>query len=335
MNEPFTATMMDASPSLHSSRFLQELVTHASTLAVSPLRPNGLNDLHVCIPSLAYILIHPEHADGFCVPPLDPLPADASSIDKYNHSIKSADLLAIIQAVQTLKTFALSLVGSVISATLKHPTLGFTKLRLVDIIDHVTQTYGTLSRSDIATLDARVTTYTTSFNLAQNFTVFDETYALLKERQLPVLEQRKLDNLHFALQSHLTQKVRFDQYLSLHPNRSSQTYVKAKKYLLQMELSLSDLPLSSLFPPPPPLLPSPVAAAATASALPPTALEFAALKKELNKLQKEMNAKASSPAAPATPSPTRTFTPCRQCAALSPPVDKLYSKCKTHNAYAK
>ena len=96
MNEPLTATMMDRSPSLLSSRFLQEIVTHAATLAVSPLRPNGLNDLHVCVPSLAYVLIHPDHNDGFCVPPLDPLPADASSIDKYNHTIKSADLLTII-----------------------------------------------------------------------------------------------------------------------------------------------------------------------------------------------------------------------------------------------
>lgn len=45
MNEIFTAAMMDNSPSLFSSRFLQEVTTHASTLAVSPLRPNGLNDL--------------------------------------------------------------------------------------------------------------------------------------------------------------------------------------------------------------------------------------------------------------------------------------------------
>ena len=334
MTDLFTAKMMDASPSLHSSRFIQELVTHASTLAVSPLRPNGLNDLHVCVPSLAYILIHPDHADGFFVPPLDPLPADATSIDKYNHSIKSADLLVIIQAVQTLKTFALSIVGSVISATLKHPTLGFTKLRLVDIIDHVTQNYGILSRSDLAILDARLTSYSSSLNLAQNFTIFDETYALLKERQLPVLEHRKLDNLHLSLQSHLTQKVRFDQYLAHHPNRTTQTYAKAKKYLLQMDLSLSDLPLSSLFPPPPPPPSPPVAAAATASAPPPTALEFAALKRELTKLQREISARASSPAPPASPSP-RTSTACRQCAALTPPVSKLYSKCKAHNPYAK
>ena len=98
MTHVFTANMMDKSPSLHSSRFIQELTTQASTLAVSPLRPNGLNDLYVCVPSLAYILLHPENNGGFCVPPLDPLPTDASSVDKYNHSTKSADLLTIIQA---------------------------------------------------------------------------------------------------------------------------------------------------------------------------------------------------------------------------------------------
>ena len=309
MTHVFTADIMDKLPSLHSSRFIQELTTQASTLAVSPLRPNGLNDLHVCVPSLAYILIHPENNDGFCVLPLDPLP-DASLIDTYNHSIKYADLFTIIQGVQSLKTFALSIVGSVISATLKHPTFGFTKLRLVDIVDHVTQNYDILSRSDLATLDARVTTYTPSLNLAQNFTIFDEIYALLKERQLPVLEYRQLDNLHLSLQSHLTQKVRFDQYLSHHPNRTTQTYAKAKKYLLQMELSLSDLPLSSLFPPAPPPPPSPVAAAATKSAPSPTALEFAALKSQLAKLQKKtLNDKDTS--TKASPS-TRTSTACRQ-----------------------
>ena len=135
---------MDKSPSLHSSRFIQELTTQASTLAVSLLRPNGLNDLHVGVPSLAYIFIHPENETGFCVPPLAPLPADASSVDCYNHTVNYADLLVIIQAVQTPKTFALSIVGSVISATLKQPTFGFTKLRLVDIIDHVTQNYAIL-----------------------------------------------------------------------------------------------------------------------------------------------------------------------------------------------
>ena len=128
MTHIFTADMMDQSPSLHSSRFIQELTTHASTLAVSPFRPNGLNDLHVCVPSLVYILIHPDHENGFCVPPLDPLPADASPVDRYNHTTQSAYLLVIIQAVQTLKTFALSIVGSDILATLKHPTYGFTRL---------------------------------------------------------------------------------------------------------------------------------------------------------------------------------------------------------------
>ena len=112
MTHVFTADMMDKSPSLHSSRFIQGLTTQALTLAVRPLRRNGLNNLHVCVPSLAYILIHPEHETVFCVLPLDPLPADAYPVDRCNHTTKSADLLVIIQAAQTLKTFALSIVGS-------------------------------------------------------------------------------------------------------------------------------------------------------------------------------------------------------------------------------
>ena len=96
MSEPFTAKMMDQSQSLLSSRFIQEVTTHATTLAVSPLRPNGLNDLHVCVPSLAYVLIHPEHDNGFSVTPLTPLPADATPVDRHNHTNASADLLIII-----------------------------------------------------------------------------------------------------------------------------------------------------------------------------------------------------------------------------------------------
>ena len=70
MNETFSAEKMDINPSLLSSRFLQEVHTHTATLAVGPLRPNGLNDLDVCVPSLAYILVHPEHEHGFSVTPL-------------------------------------------------------------------------------------------------------------------------------------------------------------------------------------------------------------------------------------------------------------------------
>ena len=130
---------------------------------------------------------------------------------------------------------------------------------------------------------------------------------------MPVLEHRKLDNLHLSFQSHLTQKVRFDQYLADHPNRTTQTYAKAKKYMLQMDLSLSDLPLSSLFAPPPSPSPAPlplpsVAAAATASAPPPTASDFAALKNLLAKLQKELKTRAVSPAGSVQSQSPRTST---------------------------
>ena len=41
--------MMDLNPSLNSSGFFQAIITHSATLAVSvsPLRPNGLNDLDI------------------------------------------------------------------------------------------------------------------------------------------------------------------------------------------------------------------------------------------------------------------------------------------------
>ena len=333
MNEIFSASMMDESPSLFSSRFLQEVYTHAATLAVSPLRPNGLNDLNVCLSTIDFALANPGQ-DSFSIKPLPPLDANASSVDRYNHSTASADLLVVIQAVQTLKVFALSIVGSVISATLKHPQHGFTRLRLVDIIDHVSLNYGTLSRSDILTLDARLTTYSPSLSLAQNFTVFDQTHALLEERKLPVPDTRKLDNLYTALQSNLTQKVRFDQYLAHHPNRTLQSYAKAKKYLLQLERSLADLPLSSLVP----VALPPTAAAAVAPAPAPTALEFAALKAQLAKLQKSIvQARDTSPVrsvAVSQPS-AKVSSPCRQCAAANPPVHTMFNKCKAHNAYCK
>ena len=115
---------------------------------MSPSRPNGLNDLDVCLPTIEYVLVHPNRPDGFQIDLIPALPADATAIDRYNHTTESSDLLTIIQGVQLLKTYALSLVGSVISTTLKHPTLGFTKLKIVDIIDQIETNYGVLSRSD-------------------------------------------------------------------------------------------------------------------------------------------------------------------------------------------
>ena len=329
----FSADMMDLNPSLNSSGFFQAILSHSATLAVSPLRPNGLNDLDVCLSTLEWSFAHPEAPHGFSIDPLPSLSPDATAVEQYNHKQSSDDLLIVIQAVTSLKAYALSLAGSTITSTLKHPVYGFTKLKLTQIIDHVKDNYGVLSRSDISTLDSRMSTYDSNITLSQNFTVFDQTHELLKDRGLQLNDIRKLDNLYAALQTNLTQKARFDMYLAQHPNRINQSYIKAKKYLLQLERSMSDIPISTLLPPSLPL-PS-VAAAAIASTPPPTASEFAALKRELQKLQKEMTHKASSPAASVAPSPTRTSTPCRQCAALSPPIDKLYSKCKVHNPYAK
>ena len=297
-----------------------------------------MNDVDVCLSTLEWSLAHPDSPIGFSIDPLPPLSPDATAVERYNHKQTSDDLLVVIQAVTSLKAFALSLAGSTITSTLKHPVFGFTKLKLTQIIDHVKDNYGVLSRSDISTLDLRMSTYDSNITLAQNFTVFDQTHELLKERGLQLNDIRKLDNLYAALQSNLTQKTRFDMYQAQHPNRINQSYAKAKKYLLQLERSMADIPISTLLPPPLPL-PS-FAAAATASAPPPTAIEFAALKSQLTKLQKELHAKASSPAAStqASPPATRTSRACRQCAAgaaASPPVNILYSKCKAHNPYAK
>ena len=65
MNEIFTADMMDKSPSLLSSRFLQDVHIHAASSAVSSLRPNGLNDLDVCLNTIEYVPAHPDRPGGF------------------------------------------------------------------------------------------------------------------------------------------------------------------------------------------------------------------------------------------------------------------------------
>ena len=111
--------------------------------------------------------------------------------------------------------------------------------------------------------------------------MFDDTHALLHERNLPVADIIKLDNLYSALKADLTQKHRLDLYLAQHPSRTTQTYLKAKKYLLQLDSSMADLPLSTLLPP---ALPPPSVAAAASTAPPPTAIEFAALQSQLTKL---------------------------------------------------
>ena len=92
VNETFSAEKMDINPSLLSFRFLQEVHTHTAALAVSLLRPNGLNDLDVYLPTLDYLLaLHPDRLEGFNVDAIDPLPPDATAVDRYNHTSESAD----------------------------------------------------------------------------------------------------------------------------------------------------------------------------------------------------------------------------------------------------
>ena len=140
-------------------------------LAVSPLRPNGLNDLDVCLSTLEWSLAHPDVPRGFSVNPLPPLSFDATAVEQYTHKQTSDDLLVVIQAVASPKEFALSLGGSTIPSTLKHSVYGFTRLKLTQIIDHVKDNYGVLSRSDISTLDRRISSYDSHITLAQNFTI--------------------------------------------------------------------------------------------------------------------------------------------------------------------
>ena len=58
----------------------------------------------------------------------------------------------------------------------------------MDIIDHVTKNYGVFSRADLSILDKRMLTYVPSQSLAQNFTVFDDTHALLLQRNFSVAD---------------------------------------------------------------------------------------------------------------------------------------------------
>ena len=96
-------------------------------------------------------------------------------------------------------------------------------------------------------------TYTPSKSLAENFTIYDDTHALLLQQGLAVADIIKLDNLYSAFQTDITQKHRLDLYLAQHPSRINQSYAKAKKYLLQLERSMAEIPISTLLPPPLPL----------------------------------------------------------------------------------
>ena len=91
----FSAEMMDLNPSLNSSGFFQAILSHSATLAVSPLRPNGLNDLDVCLSTLEWTLAHPDSPLGFSIDPLPPLSPDATAVEQYNHKHTSDDLLVI------------------------------------------------------------------------------------------------------------------------------------------------------------------------------------------------------------------------------------------------
>lgn len=162
-----------------------------------------------------------------------------------------------------------------------------TRLRLVDVTDRVTVNYRVLSRPDTATLDTRLSTYTPSLSPAPRISPPVTIRPMRRSWQSANYRCQKPENLslYTALQSNLTQKVRLDQYLPHHPSRTTQSYPRARRCLLQPEHSLADLPLSSPLPVALPSVQLPVAAAATAPAPPPTAPELAALKAQLTRPQ--------------------------------------------------
>ena len=132
---PFAAEMLDAKNRIHRFYRPCQILPRSHQPPMLPLSQLRSPLMHPF--AIECLLVHPDQPSGFSVASLPPLLPDATPVDWYNHNAAFATLLIVIQAIQVLKAFALSISGSTITSTLRHPIHGFTKLKLIHIMDHV------------------------------------------------------------------------------------------------------------------------------------------------------------------------------------------------------
>jgi hypothetical protein len=311
--------LMDRTPTLNGSVYRKELNTLLSTTAVSAARPRGLLDLGLGLSSAEWALQYPLALGGFTLTPLVPLSPDATSVQRHNHSLATADQLVVISGIQTVKTFALSMAGSTIRAALDHHESGFTNTSIVHVTDYVVRHYWALSRTDIVALENTLKSYDDALSMEANFARYKSAHAMLSSRGQALTDQRKMDFLYVALQTHVTQLHRLKLYMAQHPDRLDQSYESIQIYLSALDRSMADI------------TPAVLGISSLPSAVPPVAdnsFAFAALQKSIDKLTVAL-------AKPSPAASTVSTAVCNKCKDSSPTVHTLWKKCKTHNKYAK
>jgi len=311
--------LMDRTPTLNGSIFRKELNTFLSVTAVSAARPRGLLDLGVGLSSREWALQYPLVLGGFALTSLVPLSPDATPVQRHNHSLATTDQLAVISGIQAAKTFALSMAGSTIRAALEHYESGFTNTSIVHVTDYVMRHYWALSRTDIVSLENTLKSYDDALSMEANFARYKSAHAMLSSRGQALTDQRKMDFLYVALQTHVTQLHRLNLYMAQHPDRLDQSYESIQIYLSALDRSMADI------------TPAVLGISSLPPAVPPVAdnsFAFAALQKSIDKLTVALV--KPSPAAS-----TVSTAVCNKCKDSSPTVHTLWKKCKTHNKYAK
>jgi len=320
-------------PRLNLLEALTMMKVAAQGIAVSEDNPAGL--LSYCRTSARC------RHDGTPLPLVPDFPepagrlATATELAALKRNQEAVEL--VVKGLPLLIAYSLQLCGSLVTASLVDPVHGLLHVNMQTILDVLERDFSQLQLSDIATLEARSSTWDPLLNLQQNFSVWERAYAMLAANDAGTGNHKKLINVQQAIR-HMPHYVQLVQtWLLQNINIAGQTYLSLKEFLIRADLII-----------PAPITPTAQSFLNAAVGDDWTAAAAATIDARLKALEDKGGTKAhdkqkkkkpaAAPAAPGAPAATvEDKKPCNMCRIwhrhdpVNHPNQFLWGKCTDHN----
>jgi hypothetical protein len=311
-------------PEMHYQQWWRQLLTFASSLAVSAARRPGLRD---------YVRTTAQLTDlGIAAPmqpnPVPDLPNNASGGAVANHKILLEDADKQAAGLQALVEYALSTGGTAFRAKHTDSITGILDVNMQQLCDDATVSYSAMFPRQLDTLENQCGTFDPTLTFEGNITIWTRNHDLLKANGAEINSVKQHSLLTTALNSRpeFTEHVR--QFLYSEP-RNRHTYTLMLAYVRRMSLLFPPAVTASSF------LAATVGIAADSAAV---ANATTTGPKPTDKRRKKPRTPAAPAASGALPAPTdKDSRPCGMCGVWNRhdpvkfPDIFLWGKCKEHN----
>lgn len=218
-------------PEMYVQQWFRQMLTYASTLAVSADRRHGLRDFpRTTAQLLAAGVVAPIQA-----PIVPELPNNASNGAVANHKALKEDADALARALQVLIEIGLRTGGVAFRAKHTDSTTGVLDVNMQQLCDDVIASYGTMLPRQLESLEAACAIYDPAIPFDGNAAQWTKNHEILRLNGAPINEIKKNSLLTTALSSRPEFREHIRHFLYSEP-RDHHTYTLMLAYARRMNL---------------------------------------------------------------------------------------------------